>query len=95
MEKFEVILPGSKLRAMCTRYTEHHPPSIMAMNMTAIEEDVTVYKAEVVQPEGGIIHHTLARDKNGHWQLNLLENVDHKTVEELKRAIDQHEAVQT
>ena len=92
MEQFNLILPVSKSQATCTKYVEKHPPSIMSLNITAIEEQVIVYQAEVTHPDGHITHHNLVRDKNGHWQTNLLEDVDHKTNEELKKAIDEYEA---
>jgi hypothetical protein len=92
MEKFELLLAESKLRATCTKIIEKHPPSIMSMNITAIEDVVTVYTCDVTHKQGNVSHHSLVRDKNGHWQLNLLEDVDHKTNEELKKAIEHYES---
>jgi hypothetical protein len=92
MEKFDVVLPGSKMTASCKKFIEKHPPSIMAMNITAIEEEVTVYTADVTHPDGKVTHHRLVRDRNGHWQLNLIEDVHHKTNEELKKAIEEYES---
>ena len=64
----------------------------MSMNITAIEDEVVVYTADVLHPGNRVSHHRLVRDKNGHWQLNLLEDLDHKLTEEIKKAIDLHEA---
>jgi hypothetical protein len=91
MENFNVVLPGSGLQANCKKFLEKHPPSIMSLNITAIEEEVLVYTADVIHEDGSTSHHRLVRDKNGHWQTNLLEDIDHKTNEELKKAIDQYE----